>query len=409
MTSELSNDINGTNLFRHSTDLTEIDYQSHSQEHKIISSLGIMLLMIISLLGNALVCLAVFQSKQLQSSVNYFVVSLALSDMLVGLISMPLWLTFELTKFESLPSGIRPESLIKGWTFIDILSGVASISNLVAISFERYFSIKSPLSHRMCISNSYVILNILVVWTYSVTVASIYIGIWLWQWKVLVTAIVGFVLPLCFIVFAYCNVFLIVRKIPTNVISRQENQTVTRTLCILLTAFIICWAPFFAVSITTIHCFSCNLYVLKQQWIRSFVIWLHYLNSCCNPFLYCIFNAYYKDAFKIVLKKIFVKKQAVVLKRSTRDRRSLSNITTRSTADRFSHVPFLERERLPSVVDRTGACCEEVQLRDKVESRLVELTEMPYTEPRYVAFDVSDFKERREVACALSKSHSTEI
>ena len=405
MTYFFHNDPNLTTL-THNNDLAQTDSQSHSPEHKIISSIGIMVLMIISLSGNVLVCLAVYQSKQLQSSVNYFVVSLAFSDILIGLISMPLWLTFELTKFKGMPSTIRPMALIKGWTFIDILSGVASISNLVAISIERYFSIKSPLSHRMCMLNSYVVLNILVVWIYSVIVASVYIGIWWWKWRVVLTAIIGFALPCCFIVFSYLNVFLIVRKIPSNVISRQENHTVTRTLCILVTAFVICWAPFFAVSITTIHCHSCRKHILEQQWIRSFVIWLHYLNSCTNPFLYCIFNAYYKDAFKAVLKKIFVKKQADVMRRQTRNRRPLSQ--TRSTVDRSSHVPFLERERLPSA-DRTGACCVDLPLKEMSHSRLGAVTENPSPEPRYVAFDFKDFNARREMAAALSNSNTTYI
>jgi len=405
ITHYLDGDINHT-FYAHDTDLALVDSKSHSPEHKIISSIGIVVLMIVSLSGNALVCLAVYQSKQLQSSVNYFFVSLAFSDILIGLISMPLWLTFELTKFKGLPSTFEPHALLKGWTFIDILSGVASISNLVSISFERYFSIKSPLSHRMCMLNSYVVLNVLVVWVYSLLVASVYIGIWSWKWKVLLTAVIGFALPFCFIVFSYLNVFLIVRKIPQNVISRQENHTVTRTLCILVVAFVVCWAPFFVVSITTIHCSSCQVYVMEQQWIRSFVIWLHYLNSCCNPFLYCIFNAYYKDAFKAVLKKIFVRKAADVMMRQAKDSRPHSQ--TRSTVDRFSHVPFLDRERLSSV-DRPNPSCIELPLKETFCSRLMEVTENPSPEPRYVEFDFNEFKARREMAAALSNSTSTDI
>lgn len=402
MTFDLGSEMNHTNIYSHGTDIHDIDSEGHSSEHKIISSVGITLLIIISLLGNALVCLAVYQSKQLQSSVNYFVVSLAFSDMLVGMISMPLWLAFELTKFENLPPGIDSGTLIKGWIFIDILSGVASISNLVAISFERYFSVKSPLSHRMCMTNSYVALNLLVVWVYSITVASVYVGIWLWRWKVLLTSIIGFVLPLCLIIFAYSNVFLIVRTIPVNVISRQENQTVTRTLCILLAAFIICWSPFFIVSITTIHCYSCNVFVLKRQWIRSIVIWLHYLNSCCNPFLYCIFNAYYKDAFKAVLRKLFIRKHTTVLRQHAREIRPLSNLT-RSTADRSSHFPFLESERLPCV-GRHDTCSAELPLKETVD-----FVDLQCSDPRYVAFDIDEFNARREMECALTRSSSTKV
>ena len=401
----ITGNANFTSYNSRSTNLAAIDYQAHSPEHRIVSCAGIMILIVVALLGNALVCLAVYQSKNLQSNVNYFVVSLAISDMLVGIISMPIWMAFELTKFENLPAGITPDALIKGWTFVDILSGVASISNLVAISFERYWSIKSPLSHRMCMSNSYVVLNVLAVWSYSVIIASVYIGVWFWAWKVTLAAIAGFLLPLVLIIFAYINVYFIVRKIPTNIISRQENHTVTRTLCILVIAFVICWLPFFVVSITTIHCESCNLFVLKRQWIRSVVIWLHYLNSCCNPFLYCIFNAYYKDAFTIVLKKIFIRKHDKVDRRIVRDSRPISNIT-RSTADRFSsiHVPFLERERKPS--EKSAACC--VDLVD-IPIKNVDAPPERTPEPRYFQLDFKEYAAKREMARALSRSDSTEI
>ncbi|XP_065071750.1 D(2) dopamine receptor A-like isoform X1 [Rhopilema esculentum] len=385
------------------TELDKIDYQAHSSEHRIISSFGITFLILVSLLGNGLVCLAVYQIKNLQSNVNYFVVSLAISDMLVGLISMPIWMTFELTKFEDLPLSIAPESLIKGWTFIDILSGVGSISNLVAISFERYWSIKSPLSHRICMTNTYIVVNVFAVWTFSFSVASLYIGLWQLKWKVLLVTIIGFLLPLSLILFSYLNVILILRKIPTNVISRQENHTVTRTLCILVTAFVICWLPFFIVSITSIHCKSCNVYVLKRQWIRSFVIWLHYLNSCCNPFLYCIFNAYYKDAFKMVLKKIFFRKHRTIVGRVRTQSRPISHCT-RSTADRCStiHMSFLERDRYQDE-QGNGCCAVDMPLKNSIDC------ESTAFEPRYAPFDPKEYKAIRLTPGGLSRSESTEI
>ncbi len=384
--------------------LEEIDYEAHSPEHRIISSAGIMILILIALLGNTLVCLAVYQSKNLQSNVNYFVVSLAISDLLVGMISMPIWMVFELTKFENLPNGITAESLTKGWTFVDILSGVASISNLVAISFERFWSIRSPLSHRMCMSNSYVIANAFIVWIYSVIVASVYISLWHWKWRVLLTSIIGFLLPLILIIFSYFNVYLIVQKVPANICSKEENQKVTRTVCILVVAFVVCWLPFFAVSIATIHCESCQLFILSHQWIRSVVIWMHYFNSCCNPFLYCIFNAYYKDAFKIVLKKIFLRSHGNILRRHRRQaRRPVSNIT-RSTADRCSsiHVPFLERQEAAD--EHKGACCVDMPLKDVCEFR-----GRTSSEPRYLTFDYKEYAARRDMVRALSRSDSTEI
>eukprot|EP00794_Sanderia_malayensis_P005281 gene5281-5949_t len=397
-------------------DLHNMDYEAHSPEHRIVSSAGIMVLILVSLFGNTLVCLAVYQSKNLQSNVNYFVVSLAVSDMFVGLISMPIWLVFELTKFKNLPSSISPESLIKGWTFVDIMSAVASISNLVAISFERFWSIRSPLSHRMCMSSLYVISNVFIVWIYSILVAAIHVSLWHWNWKVLFTSVVGFLVPLILIVFSYCNVYMIIQKVPRNVVSKEENQRVTRTVCILVIAFIVCWLPFFVVSISSKHCFKCHLFVLDHQWIRSVVIWLHYLNSCCNPFLYCIFNAYYKDAFKIVLKKVFLRssRRGLFMRGPINYRRPVSNLT-RSTADRSSsfHVPFLERQ--PDSFDDAGnrhAASPTAKSACQVELPLKEIDEYRrrhHSEPRYLTFDYKEYAERRDMERALSMSDSTDI
>lgn len=60
--------------------------------------ISVILLVIINTLviaGNILVILAVFASQKLRTSTNYFIVSLAVADLLVGLAVLPYSLTFE--------------------------------------------------------------------------------------------------------------------------------------------------------------------------------------------------------------------------------------------------------------------------------------------------------------------------
>lgn len=54
------------------------------------AALGLFLIVFMTIGGNVLVCLAVCYKRKLQNMFNYFLVSLALSDMLSATIVMPL-------------------------------------------------------------------------------------------------------------------------------------------------------------------------------------------------------------------------------------------------------------------------------------------------------------------------------
>ena len=81
--------------------------------------------------------------KQLQTISNYFLFSLAIADLIIGIISIPFFAIF---------------SIMEKWTFgplvcdtwlaIDYLASNASVMNLLVISFDRYFSVTRPLSYR---------------------------------------------------------------------------------------------------------------------------------------------------------------------------------------------------------------------------------------------------------------------
>ena len=58
--------------------------------------LALSLLIVSTALGNVLVCLAVAWEKRLQNMTNYFLMSLAIADLLVSLLVMPLAMLVEL-------------------------------------------------------------------------------------------------------------------------------------------------------------------------------------------------------------------------------------------------------------------------------------------------------------------------
>lgn len=91
--------------------------------------------------GNLLIIVAFLTTPKLKTKTNYFIFSLAVADLLVGLFSVPLWIYFIVTfDFKN--------DLYKYYQLGDIVSGVSSILHLTCISIERCYAIVAPLKHR---------------------------------------------------------------------------------------------------------------------------------------------------------------------------------------------------------------------------------------------------------------------
>lgn len=102
----------------------------------------VIFIILVIITGNFLTILAVAKERRLQQLQNWFIVSLAVSDLLVGLLIMPLSLTYEL-----LDLWVLPEILCELWLALDVLFVTASILNLCVISLDRYWSVVDPISY----------------------------------------------------------------------------------------------------------------------------------------------------------------------------------------------------------------------------------------------------------------------
>ena len=133
------------NIFTNTNSSTSASVTTSS--HALLETASIALLagalIIATILGNILVLIAFKIDKQLQTISNYFLLSLASADFLIGLISMPLSLVYILSR--GWPLG---PLVCDMWLAIDYLNSNASVLNLLLISFDRYFSVTRPLTYR---------------------------------------------------------------------------------------------------------------------------------------------------------------------------------------------------------------------------------------------------------------------
>ncbi|XP_037327678.2 D(1) dopamine receptor-like [Pungitius pungitius] len=137
-----------------------------SPKHRALTGCVLAVLIVWTLFGNFTVCVAVCRFRHLRAKVtNIFIVSLALSDLLVAVLVMPWKAAAEVAGFW--PFG----EFCKTWLACDIMCSTASILNLCVISVDRYWAISSPFLYERSMNKKVASVMIGVTWTVSVVIS----------------------------------------------------------------------------------------------------------------------------------------------------------------------------------------------------------------------------------------------
>ncbi|XP_037306048.2 trace amine-associated receptor 1-like [Pungitius pungitius] len=272
------------------------------------------LLSAITVCGNLLVIIAIIYFKQLQDSTNFLILSLAVADLLVGVLVFPLTMEFSITFC------LYDEDIFcKVRSTFDVLLCTCSILNLCCISVDRYYAVCQPLTYRAKINNHVVAIMILVSWGVSSVIAISFTVIAIYQEKctakckivALMANILGlifsFYLPAFVMVFIYLKIFLVAQRQARRIQNTKRGVTVkmetkaTKTLAIVMGLFLMAWLPFFLC--TTVLSFS---HVNVPLPLIELLNWFALSNSTLNPFIYALFYSWFKSAFRIIISgKIF--------------------------------------------------------------------------------------------------------
>ncbi|XP_042668291.1 cholecystokinin receptor type A [Centrocercus urophasianus] len=137
--------------------------------HQIIRILLYCLIFLLSVLGNILVITVLIRNKQMRTVTNIFLLSLAVSDLMLCLFCMPFTLIPNLLK-----DFIFGSTVCKTATYFMGISVSVSTFNLVAISLERYSAICKPLQSRVWQTKSHALKVIAATWCVSFTIMSPY-------------------------------------------------------------------------------------------------------------------------------------------------------------------------------------------------------------------------------------------
>ncbi|NXV00409.1 DRD1L protein, partial [Cettia cetti] len=285
------------------------------------------LLILCTLLGNSLVCAAVLRFPHLRSKVtNLFVVSLAVSDLLVAVLVMPWRAASDVLGFW--PFG----AFCDLWVAFDITCCTASILHLCLISVERYWAIASPFLHHRRVTQRGASVAIGVAWLLSLLISFIPVQL---RWHkdreqqegscdaslsgtyAISSSLISFYIPVAIMLGTYGRLFRIARRqlrrvsslerpgqarspretSPNN--SLRKETKVLQTLSIIMGVFVCCWLPFFVLNCLLPFCEPGALPCVSGPVLGAFT-WLGWANSALNPIIYA-FNAEFRRAFASLL------------------------------------------------------------------------------------------------------------
>ncbi|XP_039997796.1 trace amine-associated receptor 13c-like [Xiphias gladius] len=266
---------------------------------------------------NLLVIISISHFRQLHTPTNTLLLSLAVSDLVVGLLVMPIE---GLRYMETCWLLGRLMCALTPYVSYCLLS--ASLGNMVLISIDRYLAICDPLRYSSKITLNRVKILISLCWICSI----IYNGLILmdhlgWSKRfsschgecvVVISHISGtvdlfitFVGPCTVMVILYMRVFVVavsqVRVIRlqtaatalTAAPTAKKERKAARTLGIVIAVFLMCFCPYYYPSLAGEDTSNSLSYFAVLSWIML-------MNSCVNPLIYALFYPWFRKAIKLI-------------------------------------------------------------------------------------------------------------
>ena len=266
-------------------------------------------LMYTTIMLNIVTIYAMHKTSTMPKTLKTLLLSLACSDVAVGLFSQPLY-TFFLVKLLQLKvPGCNVLLMLNTSSY---LFAASSFLGVVAVSVDRFLALHFHLRYQELVTYNRVVIAVIGIWVYSASVSSMI----LWGLRsthdliVLVSVAFGFILTFVL----YIRIHLTVQRHKNQIkplLMRHEAQSdELKNFAVLIKSatsifyvyfvFLTCYLPFF-ICVALFNIYGPNV-VLKELLLFSWT--LVFLNSSLNPVIYCWKMRQIRHATMDVLQKV---------------------------------------------------------------------------------------------------------
>ena len=315
---------------------------------------------ILALVFNSIVVYAFIAYKKLRTSAtNYFVISLAISDLLTsGLVT-----TFKAEMSLKYQKWTHGEFMCNVYTTMYLLAVPSTVINLCAFTVDRFLVLRMPLRYNSFMPPKRAAFIISFLWIYAITWACLPIMGWnlspgqpvvrdgfcffaTTQAYNVTVNIANFLLPMIFMAIFWSFIYSIVHQHRRRVLKierslslntndssnssnninangefhamthlapkneKRERKRIRRNvrgcryLGFIVVLFYFCWLPYVTVSMVGNLCEWCNKPGRIPYVLYDALLALGFMNSALNPFLYPFHDKHFKEAFRDMWNKL---------------------------------------------------------------------------------------------------------
>ncbi|XP_004687067.1 PREDICTED: alpha-1D adrenergic receptor, partial [Condylura cristata] len=312
---------------------------------------------LLAVAGNLLVILSVACNRHLQTVTNYFIVNLAVADLLLSATVLPFSATMEVLGFWAFG-----RAFCDVWAAVDVLCCTASILSLCTISVDRYVGVRHSLKYPAIMTERKAAAILALLWVVALVVSvgpllgwkepvpldERFCGITEEAGYAVFSSVCSFYLPMAIILVMYCRVYVVARSttrsleagvkrergkasdvvlrihcrgagtnadgahgrmrsakghtfrssLSVRLLKFSREKKAAKTLAIVVGAFVLCWFPFFFV----LPLGSLFPQLKPSDGVFKVIFWLGYFNSCVNPLIYPCSSREFKRAFLRLLR-----------------------------------------------------------------------------------------------------------
>ncbi|XP_068585565.1 adenosine receptor A2b isoform X2 [Cebidichthys violaceus] len=319
---------------------------------------------VLSISGNVLVCWAVAINTTLKNATNYFLVSLAVADILVGCLAIPFAITISI--------GIHLD--FYGCLFLACFVLVltqSSIFSLLAIAIDRYLAVKIPLRYKELMTGKTAREIIAILWILSFVIGLIPFFGWNLKYKscrngssgsdnttsggdsvqsckfkcyfesvvdmhymVYFNFFVCVLPPLLIMLGIYLKIFTVARKqlrqIELKCVGNgdshhhgllQKEIRAAKSLSIIVGLFAVCWLP-----VHILNCLTLFYEPENNEIVMYVAIILSHANSAVNPIIYAYRIQDFRNTFRKILTQHFLCRREDLYLSSNGSRRNRDQI-----------------------------------------------------------------------------------
>ncbi|KAL5291377.1 NMUR1.2 family protein [Megaselia abdita] len=285
--------------------------------------------------GNVIVCVVIVRNSTMHTATNYYLFSLAVSDLMFLLLGLP----YEISLYwHQYPYNLGlPFCKIRA--LISEASTYVSVLTIVAFSMERFLAICHPLhlyamsgfKRALRIITALWIISFLSATPFAIFTTIDYVkypvdnsiiydsafcamldnppGIPLWE----LSTCLFFVIPMILIFVLYVRMGIQIKQRTTEKLGvqqgsmqkesrhQQSRKAVIRMLAAVVITFFVCWAPFHLQRLMYLHARDWVHFQEVHEWLFYVAGWFYYVSCTINPILYNVMSHRYRVAFKDTL------------------------------------------------------------------------------------------------------------